>query len=97
MDKTRHQAQRTIIFTACVVIQHTHSLAADFIVVSKLVGYRCDPSLFYAGHVVIPQVNAFISIFPVGDPAEISRINICGDSIFEAMQLVGTDEMHLAR
>jgi len=80
-----------------MIVEYAHRLAADFIVVGQLVGNRSDTGLLDAGHVVIPQINTFIGVFPIRDPAEISWINIRGDAILETVQLIRADEVHFTR
>jgi len=97
MNETRDQAQRALILATRVIIEHTRRLRADFVVVGELVGNRRDPSLLHARHVVVPQVDALIGIFPVRNPAEVGRVNVGRDAILETVQLIRPNEMHLPR
>src|SRR3712207_7494947 len=44
----------------------------------------------------IPPVDPLLDEPPVGRPAEIGRVDVGGQPLFEPVQLVGSDEMHLA-
>ena len=79
-----------------MVVDGTHCLSTHFIVVCQLIGDRSHSRLLDTGHIVIPQVNSMIGVFPVRHPSEIRWINIRGQPLFEAMQLVRADKMHFA-
>lgn len=79
-----------------MIVNDTHRLRADFVVVGQLVGNRRNPGLLDARHVVIPQIDTLLRITPVRHPAEIGGINIGGDAILETVQLIRSDKMHLA-
>ena len=55
-----------------------------------------DARLLDARHVVVPPVDPLVRLIPVRRPAEIGRIDVGGQPLLEAVQLVRADEMHLA-
>ena len=68
---------------------------ADLVVEVELVGGRTAPAsvteamLWY-------QLRSLVRLVPVGRPAEVGRVDVGGQPLLEAMELVGPDEVHLA-
>ena len=45
---------------------------------------------------MVPPVDAFSEVRPIGRPAEVGRVDVGGAPFFEAGKLVWPDEVHLA-
>ena len=73
------------------------SAEADLVVIFKLVGDLGHARAGHRAEVVIPPVDAFARLAVVRRPAEIARVDIGGQPLFEAVQLVRANDMHLAR
>ena len=70
-------------------------LEDDLVVEVDLVGARARAGLRDRIHGVIPA-RTLLEASPVRRPAEIRRVDVGGESLLEAMQLIGTAEVHLA-
>ncbi len=68
----------------------------NLVVEIKLVGAYARAGVEHRTHVVIPAWAHF-RLRPVGHPAEVSRIDVGCQPVLEAVQLIRTAEMHLAR
>jgi hypothetical protein len=91
------EAQRRVAVVAGLIVDAPGGLERHVVVVLDLVGDLGDPGLLDRAHVVIPPVDALLAQAPVGGPAEVGRIDVGGQALLQAVQLVGPDEMHLAR
>src|SRR4051812_13374077 len=80
-----------------VIVDLANREEGDLIVEFKLVGDLRYPRLEHRSHVVIPPVDAFLLEPPIRRPAEVGGIDVGGEALLEAMQLIGADEMHLSR
>ena len=67
----------------------------DLVVEVELVGAHADAGLGDRTHVVIPA-RPLVRPVPVRRPAKVGRVDVGRQPLFEAMQLVGTAEVHLA-
>ncbi len=83
--------------TAGEVVELLHRLEGDLVVVFELVGDLGDARAGDRAEVVVPPVDALAGLAVVGRPAEIGGVDVGGEPFLEAVQLVGADEMHLAR
>ena len=68
----------------------------DLVVIFDLVGGFGDAGAGDRAEIVVPPVDALAGLAVVGRPAEIGRVDVGGEPLLEAVQLVGADEMHLA-
>ncbi len=66
------------------------------VVIFHLVGDLGNARAGDRAKIVIPPVDAFSRLAIVRCPAEIRRVNVRGQALFKAMQLIRADEMHLA-
>ena len=96
MGKADRQAPRPHILFARQIIELAGGLIGNFIVIFQLVRGFANTSAGDAAKVVIPPFNPFTRPTIIGGPAKIGRIDIGGQPLFEAMQLVGADKMHLS-
>ncbi|MNP47421.1 hypothetical protein D3C76_1414730 [compost metagenome] len=62
----------------------------------QLVGAHARAGLQHRGHVVVPG-RTHVRLIPVHCPAVIGRVDVTGQALFVAVQLVRPAEMHLAR
>ena len=46
---------------------------------------------------MVPLVDPLVGTFPIGGPCEVGGVDVGGYAFFETVQLVGADEVHLAR
>ena len=79
------------------VVELRRRLEGDLVVVVELVGDLGGAGPGDRAEVVVPPVDAAIGLLPVGGPAEVGRVDVGGQPLLEAVQLVGADEVHLAR
>ena len=79
------------------IAQLADSAESDLVVIVELVGGLRHSGVDHAVHVVEPPVETSVGIVPIRRPSEISRIDVSGQTLLETVQLVWTDEMHLAR
>ena len=78
------------------VVQCADCVVADLVVEQQLVGHLGDAGTGDAVHVVVPPVDAFVRGPPVGGPPEVGRVDVGGAALLEAVQLIWSDEVHLA-
>ena len=97
VGKADGHAPRAVIKATRQVIDLARCLECDGVVIFHLVAYFGHPCARHRPHVVVPPVNAFAGFAIIGGPAEISGIDISGQTFLEPVQLVGADKMHLAR
>ena len=96
MGKADRQAPRPPILFARQIIELAGGMIGNFIVIFQLVRGFANTSAGDAAKVVIPPLNPFTSPAIIRGPAKIGRIDIGGQTLFEAMQLIGPDKMHLS-
>ena len=65
------------------------------VVIVEIKGARADTGLLHDVHGVVP-VEPLARPIPLRMPGEVGRIDVGGQAGIEAMQLVGTNEVHLA-
>ena len=93
----RHgQAERLIAVAAHVVIQILLGLEHHLFIEVQLVGAHAWSGLQHRRHVVVPT-GAHVRLIPVHRPAVVGGVDVAGQALFIAMQLVRAAEMHLAR
>ena len=85
------------IVAARQIVELLRREVGHLVVVFELVGDLGDARAGHRAHVVIPPVDALAGPAVVRGPAEIGRIDIRGQPRLETVELVGPDEMHLAR
>ena len=79
-----------------MVINLARRLKGHVIIELQLVGDFGNARLQHARHVVVPPIDALLLQPPIRGPAEIGGIDVCGQAFFKAVQLVGSNEVHLA-
>ena len=97
--RVRHghgQAKRLLGGVAHMVVQVLAGLEHHLFVKVDLVGSHAGAGLQHGGHVVVPT-GAHVGLVPVHGPAVIGGVNVTGQALFIAVQLVGATKMHLAR
>ena len=97
MGKADRDTPWTIIGTPRQIVNLARRVIGNFVVIFHLVGDLGHTGPGHRPHVVIPPINPFTGLAIIGGPAEISGINIGGQTLFEPVQLVWSDKMHLAR
>ena len=78
------------------VVEPARGVVGDLVVILHLVGDLCNAGARDGAEIVIPPVDPLSRLAIVGGPAEIGGVNVRRQPLFEAMQLVRPDEMHLA-
>ena len=96
MGETHRQAPGPRVGAPREIIDLCNGLMRDIVVVFELIGDLGDTGARHGSEVVVPPVDAFARLAVVGRPAEIGRIDVGGQAFLEAVQLIGSDEMHLA-
>ncbi len=96
MCERRGNHERAFILGSCQVAQLADRTEADLVVIVELVGGVGNSGVGHAVQVVEPPVEAAVRVEPVRGPPKVSRIDIGRQPFFVAVQLVGTNEMHLA-
>ncbi len=89
------QAERAPVGAAGDVEQLAASVEHHLLVEIRLVGAHAGAGLGDAVHRVIP-VRTVLRVLPVRGPAEIGGVDVGGQPLLEAVELVGAAEMHLA-
>ena len=97
MGKADRQAPGPRIVTPPEIINLSHRVIGDLVIIFELVGDLCHPCPGDGSHIVIPPVDPLARFAIIRRPAEIRRVDIRGQPLFEPVQLIGTDKMHLAR
>ncbi len=95
LDEGDGQHERPLVAAAGVIVEPANGLVADLLVIVPFKRAVVGAGLDHAQHVVEPPVD-LLRLLPRGRPAEIAGIDVGGDAVLVAMQLVGADEMHLA-
>ncbi len=70
---------------------------ADLVVVVGLVGRLVHAGVEDAGQVVVPREPLAGGQAPIRRPVESGRVDVGGQTLLEPVQLIGPDEVHLAR
>ncbi len=96
MRKGDRYEKRTLVRTAGHIKNFTNRPKGDFFIEIKLIAGDTLAGLNHAEHIVIPRKTIFRRLIPVRCPAKIRRINIGGETLFKAVELVWPNEMHLA-
>ncbi len=94
--ETDGQAPRPIILTPAQIVNLAGGVIGDLIVIFHLIGNLGHPGPGDRPKVVIPPVDPLAGFAIIRGPAEIGGVNIGRQALFEAVQLIGADEMHLA-
>jgi hypothetical protein len=95
LDVRNGQHERPLVAAAGVIVEPAQGVMADLLVIVPFERAVVGAGLDHAQHVVEPPVD-LLRLVPGRRPAEIAGIDIGGDAVFIAMELVGADEMHLA-
>ncbi len=85
VGETDAEAEGPGVDTPRILIELEFGVVGDFIVEFQLVADFGDACLGDRAEVMIPPVDPFERVVPVGCPAEIGRINITGEPLFETM------------
>ena len=97
MRKAGCQAPRTRIKTARQVVNLARRLVGHGVVIFHLVAGFRHARTRDRPHVVIPPVDTFARLAVIRRPAKVGGVDIGGQAFLEPVQLIGADEMHLAR
>ncbi len=93
----RHaEEERDVTLVAGVVVEPADRVEGHLVVVLELVRHLGDAGLLDGAHVVVPPVDALARAAPVGRPAEVAGVDVRGEPLLEAVQLIRADEVHLA-
>ena len=87
--------ERPLVVAARMVVEPALRGIGDLVVMLHFQRAIVGAGFGHAQHVVEPPMD-FLRLLPGRGPAEIAGIHVGGDAILEAVQLVGSDEMHLA-
>ncbi len=96
MGKADSQAPWTVVMTARQIVKLRLRLIGNLVVIFELVGDLGGTCVGNRTEIVIPPVDALTGLAVVGRPAEIGGIDVGREALFEAVQLIGSDEVHLA-
>ena len=97
VGKADGKAPRALILAAGIVIDLARGVIGDLIVVFHLVGNLGHACTGDGPHVVIPPIDPLTRPAVIGGPAEIGGVDVGGQAFLEPVQLIGANEMHLAR
>ncbi len=97
VGKADRQAPWPVVMAACKIIDLAGRIIRDLVIIFHLVGNFGHARTGDRAHVVIPPFDPFARLAVIGGPAEIGGIDIGGQALFEPVQLVRADKMHLAR
>ena len=96
MREADRQAEGPAVALAREVEDALAGEMGDLVVIFELVGHLRHAGFGDGGEVVVPPVDALAGLRPVRRPAEIGRVDVGGQPLLEAVQLVRPDEMHLS-
>ena len=96
MGERDGQAPRAGIEAARQVIDLLHRLMRHVVVIFQLVGNLGDTRAGDGTKVVIPPVDPLTRFAIIRGPAKIGGVDVGGQTLFKAVQLVGADKVHLA-
>ena len=89
------QQQRARVAAPRAIVDLAFGGEGHLVVEVQLVGAHGQPGLRDRTHVVIP-VGALLRMIPIRRPTEIGGVDIGGQTLLEAVQLIRPAEMHLA-
>ena len=96
MGHRRHEAGRAACPFPRAVSKMPARVVDHLLVEIELVGADAGARLHHRKHVVVPARPVARPV-PIRRPAEVGRIDVGGEPLLEAVELVGAAEMHLAR
>ena len=91
------QAPGARVVAAGEVVELGGGVVGDLVVVFELVGDLGGAGAGDRAEGVVPPVDALAGPGVVRGPAEVGGVDVGGQPLLEAVQLVGADEVHLAR
>ena len=77
-------------------MQFARRVVGHLVIEFELVGDLGDAGPNDRAHVVVPPVDPLARVVVIGRPAEVGRIDVGRQALLVAMELIGTDEVHLA-
>ena len=92
----RDHEEWLLVACASQVVNCSHGPKRHLFVVVDLKGCFHHPGLENAAHVVVPLEAIGQRGLPIGDPVHASGVDVRRQPLFEAVQLVWADEVHLA-
>ncbi len=95
-DRQTPRAPRSVIRLARQLVEFLPGVECYLVVILHLVGDFGNARAGHRAEIVVPPVDPLARLAIVWCPAKIRRVDIRGQALFKAVQLVGTDEMHLA-
>lgn len=96
MGEADGQTPRPVIEPTRQVIELASGVVGYLVVILHLVGDFGNPCTRHRTEIVIPPVDPLARLGIIGRPAKIRGIDVGRQTLFEAVQLVRPDEMHLA-
>ena len=96
MGEADGHAPRATVLAPRQIIKLGACVVGDLVIIFHLVRDFGHARPRDRTHVVIPPVDPLARFAIVGRPTEIGGVDIGGQAVLEPVQLVGTDEMHLA-
>ena len=96
MCETDRQTPWPLVVAARQIIELCFGLIGNFIVIFELVGDFGGTRSGDRTEIVISPVDTFTGLAIIWRPAEIRRVDVGGEPLLETVQLIRTDEMHLA-
>ena len=97
MGEADRQAPGPFFGAARQVVKLLHRLMGDVVVIFKLVGDLRHARAGDGAKVVVPPVDPLPRLAVIRRPAEIGGVDVGRQAFLEPVQLIGADEMHLAR
>ena len=95
-DERDGERKRPLVPAVRVLVQPPHRLELDLVVVGDVDAAPVRSGFEHPAHVVVPLEPGLVVEPPVRRPQEVGRIDVGGDPLLVAVELVGADEVHLA-
>ena len=86
--RVRHAHEEGLLVVASQVVQTLDRLGLDLFVVVQLQAAKALTALVDGAEVVARRIEAELALLPVRRPAEVSRVDVGGEALLEAMLLV---------
>ena len=95
-DERDGERERPVIAPVRVLVQPAHRLELGLVVIGDVDASPVGSGIEHPAHVVVPLEPGLVVDPPVRRPQEVGRIDVGGDPLLVAVELIGADEVHLA-
>ena len=96
MREADRHAPRTLIKSTGKLVKLGLCVIGDLVIIFHLVGRFSHTGTGHRAHIVIPPINPLTGFAVIGGPAEISGINVSGQTFLKAVHLIWANKVHLA-